>query len=196
MSIGLNSNRSTGSKVSRVYAAGRKAESHVWSYFKVDLVNRKCQCQVTDKAGKVCGRIIAGRNTTNAKVHLKAFHRDTFITVEKKEKETKQHKTALKPAALGQPSDSSPGITKFMKAPQKYANDSFEKQKRDAALVNMVVGCGLPMATVGKPSFREYSNTLDPKYAVPSIGKFNKLVEQKYSQCKKNFLKHCSLQGE
>lgn len=152
------------------------------------MVYRKCQCQVTDKSGKVCGRVIAGKNTTNAKVHLKAFHKDTFIAVEKKEKETKQLKAALKPAAFGQPSDSSPGIAKFMRAQQKYANDSFEKQKRDAALVNMVVGCGLPMTTVGKPSFREYSDSLDPKYAVPSIGKFNKLFQQKYSQCKEKLL--------
>jgi len=187
LSIGSSSIRSTSSN--RIYAAGRKAESHVWSHFKIDLVNRKCQCQVADKSGKVCGRVIAGRNTTNAKVHLKAFHKDTYIVVEKKEKETKQLKAVFKPAAVGQPSDSTPpGIAKFMRAPQKYASDSLDKQKRDAALVNMVVGCGLPMTTVAKPSFREYSNALDPKYAVPSIGKFNKLFEQKYSQCKEKLL--------
>jgi len=171
------------SSSSRIYTAGRRTESQVWSYFKVDLVNKNCECQVVEKSGKLCGRVIAGKNTTNAKAHLKAFHKDTFIALDEKEKESKKRKATVKLAPTpSQPSSSK--ITTFLKAPQKWAKDSSEKHKRDESLVNMVVGCGLPMNTVGKPSFKEFCNVLDPRYQVPSSGKFNKLFEKKYLQCK------------
>lgn len=160
-------------------------------------MNKKCACQVlVDKSGKVCGRVMAGLNSTNVKAHLKAFHKDTFVALEEKEKEreAKQRKVTLIPVIPGQhcdstaTTDSSTKPTNFLKAPQKWAADSFEKKKRDAALVDMVVGCGLPVTTVGKPSFIEFCTTLDPRYEVPSVGKFNKLLNQKYSQCKKQVL--------
>jgi hypothetical protein len=61
----------------------------------------------------------------------------------------------------------------LLKNPRKWLPESFETQKRNGASVNMIVGYGLPMMT-GKASYR-----------VPSVGKFNKLFNDTYEECKK-----------
>ena len=182
-------------RTTRICAAGRKPESKVWSYFKVDQVNKKCECQVLDHSGQVCGRVIVGRNTTNAKVHLKAFHKQKFIALEQEEKEMKKKKVTVSSKAANQGSNSnlttgtgSKTIISMLKEPRKWLPESFEKQKGDSALVNMIVGCGLPMMTVGKPSFKQFCDALDPRYSVPSVGKLGQLFNEKYRACKERLL--------
>jgi len=50
---------SAGASASRIYSAGRKLESAVWEYFKIDTVNNCLECKVIDDAianGKPCGK--------------------------------------------------------------------------------------------------------------------------------------------
>ena len=54
--------------------SGRKRESTVWQHFSHDAVPDKSMCLVSTADGKQCGRMIAGKNTTNLMNHLKFNH--------------------------------------------------------------------------------------------------------------------------
>ena len=54
-----------------LYSWYRKVESSVWNHFSVNYVNNESVC-------KACNRKITGRNSTNAKNHLKSFHRSLY----------------------------------------------------------------------------------------------------------------------
>jgi len=97
---------------------------------------------------------------------------------------------ALQPNTLAQTGQQSgpTTLTTLLKAPRKWDPDSFEKRKRDDALVSMVIGCGLPMTTVEKPTFRDFCTSLDPRYKVPSRGKLNQLFDHKYMHLKKQVI--------
>lgn len=54
---------------------GRKRRNDIWTHFRYIDVEKKTEC-VVEKDGEKCGHKIAGKNTTNLKRHLKAFHND------------------------------------------------------------------------------------------------------------------------
>ena len=114
-------------RTTRINTVGRKPESKVWFYFRVDQVNKKCECQVLDHSGQICGRVIVGRNTTNSKVHRKAFHKQKFIALEQEENEMKKKKVTVssKPANQGSNSNLSTEmgskiIISMLKEPRKW----------------------------------------------------------------------------
>ena len=58
---------------------GRKRRDDIWRHFQYSDVENKTEC-VVDKDGQKCGHKIAGKNTTNLKRHLKAFHNEIQVT--------------------------------------------------------------------------------------------------------------------
>ena len=65
---------------------GRKRRNDIWTHFHYIELEKKTECGV-EKNREKCGHKITGKNTTNLKRHLKAFHneievsRDINITV-------------------------------------------------------------------------------------------------------------------
>ncbi len=47
--------------------SGRKKESAVWEFFNYDAVKDKSCCLAKCKDNKICGKEIAGKNSTNVK---------------------------------------------------------------------------------------------------------------------------------
>ena len=64
--------------------SGRKHESGIWDYFTYNKDTDKSECKVIVKNDKVCGKLVAGKNATNLKAHVRAVaalttpHRPTF----------------------------------------------------------------------------------------------------------------------
>ncbi len=71
--------------------SGRKKENVIWEYFSYDGAQDKSTCQVVvdSTSNKICGRKLAGANTTNLKTHLKTFHRDEFKIMDEKQQTRK-----------------------------------------------------------------------------------------------------------
>ena len=66
--------------------SGRKRESVVWDYYLQDVLNDNSVCRPTMLVNKKpCGRKISGRNCTNARVYLKALHKDAYEELISKE---------------------------------------------------------------------------------------------------------------
>lgn len=62
-----------------VSAAGRKRRDDIWIHFRYMDVEKKTEC-VVKKDGEKCGHKITGKNTTNLKRHLKAFHNEIEVS--------------------------------------------------------------------------------------------------------------------
>jgi hypothetical protein len=58
--------------------------------------------------------------------------------------------------------------------------------KRDQAVLDLVVQCGLPVNTTGSHAFKELVFTLDPKYKPPSNRKMDKLFNTNYTEVTRN----------
>lgn len=58
------------------FVFGRKRRKDIWKNFHYIEVEEKTDC-VVEKDGKKCVHKITGKNTTNLKRHLKAFHNET-----------------------------------------------------------------------------------------------------------------------
>lgn len=71
---------------------GRPKKSPVWDYFHYDQATGKSTCEIvtSKETNAVCGRAIAGKFSTNLKLHLKAMHIDIYRDVLKKEKDIKE----------------------------------------------------------------------------------------------------------
>lgn len=164
----------------RVYAPGRKVESTVWNYFTIDYVKNECVC-------KSCNRKITGRNSTNAKNHLKSFHRSLYECTQLDDENLKLKKTKIQqvrksPCASG--SAVVGGIASLLKVKplSKWGPDSSQKKSKDDALIKMFVECGVPFNVIRKEAFRHFCTTLDAKYSVPSNKKLVQLAIAKYQQ--------------
>ena len=75
--------------------SGRKRESAVWDFFKIDEGNDRSVCQVAKK-DKICGKPLHGKNSTNATANLKRSHPDEFSSYESKEKEKEVLKNKMR----------------------------------------------------------------------------------------------------
>ena len=178
----------------RVYAAGRKQESVVRDYFKQDVVSNTSECKVVKEGGTVCGRIFSGRNSTNAKVHLKSYHKSEYAEFLKKEALLSTHtesKNKTRPIASMSGGNaaheaSTSNLKNYIREPKTWSAESTESKNRDDALVRMVIDCGLPMSIVEKESFKQFCKALDDKYRVPARKKLNMLFQTKFNNCVEN----------
>jgi hypothetical protein len=64
--------------------SGRKRESGIWDYFTYNKDTDKSECKVIAKSDKVCGKLVAGKNATNLKAHVRAVHPSVYAEFEKK----------------------------------------------------------------------------------------------------------------
>ena len=62
-----------------MFATGRKRRQDIWTHFCYKDVEKKPEC-VVEKDGEKCGHKITGKNTTNLKRHLKAFHNEIEVS--------------------------------------------------------------------------------------------------------------------
>ena len=58
--------------------SGRKRGSHVWTYFKYDEKQDKSRCIVVSSNGSTCDVLVATKNPTNLKNHLRKHHKDIY----------------------------------------------------------------------------------------------------------------------
>ena len=157
--------------------SGRKKESVVWDYFAYDAVLDKSTCNVIvdEDSGRKCGWNIAGKNSTNVKVHLKTAHRRIFDDVAKRDADNKLQ-TANKvdvcsTSAASTSSDSKQGnITSFMRKPAAWPAESAEAVRRDSKLAKFFTSTGLPRRLVEGAAFREFCHSMDPRFSVPGDG--------------------------
>ena len=62
--------------------SGRKKDCTVWEFFKYSLSKEKSVCcVVNEKTGENCNAEISGKNPTNLKRHLQAFHKEANESV-------------------------------------------------------------------------------------------------------------------
>ena len=136
----------------------------MWNHFSVNYVNNESVC-------KACNRKIAGRNSTNAKNHLKSFHRSLYDQCTQlddanlKSKKTKIHLHESSRSGCGVVG----GIGNLLnnvkdKSLNKWAPDSSQKKNKDEALIKMIIECDLPFHVIQKDAFKNFCTTLDPKY--------------------------------
>jgi len=76
--------------------SGRKKESSVWDYFSHNAITNKCRCTVLDDKGDECGFEMAGKKTSNLKLHIKAKHPAVFIFIDKDDKRKQSDVTVNK----------------------------------------------------------------------------------------------------
>jgi hypothetical protein len=67
--------------------SGRKRDSSVWEYFVYDEHSNKSRCTVLNAKGEECGFQMAGKRTSNLKVHMKARHEAAYSQLQKSEME-------------------------------------------------------------------------------------------------------------
>jgi hypothetical protein len=67
--------------------SGRKRASQVWQYFNYDEGRRKSTCILRTEKGTQCGKLIATKNPTNLKNHLRHHHPKVYDEVTKNERE-------------------------------------------------------------------------------------------------------------
>ena len=194
-----SANNAKSISVQRIYAAGRKVESLVWDddYFKYDAVTNTAICQVLGDDRKPCGKQLIGRISTNAKTHLRTLHKTAYTEFMVKEEERSRQrlkmKTKVSPFAISSrssnsESDLTPTITSYFRTPSQnpYPPQSAEALKRDQAVLDLVVQCGLPVNTIGSHAFKKLCFTLDPKYEPPSNRKMDKLFNTSYAEVTRN----------
>jgi len=131
-----------------------------------------------------------GRNSTNAKTHLRSIHKEVFTDFLTKEDEQNRLKMKIstETKASSFATNSSAGSSQLMitsmlgnrNSGNSYLPKSAEALKRDQAVLNFVVQCGLPVNTNGSDGFKHLCITLDPKYNPPSNQKLDTLFQTRY----------------
>jgi len=76
--------------------SGRKRASCVWRYFKYDEKQDKSRCIVVSSNGSACDVLVATKNATNLKNHLRKHHKDIYKELEDIEKEQKEQSSSSK----------------------------------------------------------------------------------------------------
>lgn len=132
----------------KIGRSGRHRESGVWQFYSFDNGTRKSKCTA-------CGRLIAGKNPTNLKSHLKSNHKDRFSQLEvleadfkKKQDKARKMKEAAK---LSSTLSSSGKLEKYFGTGGKkdtWPKQSKECKYRDASLALFTAVSGVPTRIV------------------------------------------------
>jgi hypothetical protein len=168
--------------------SGRKRDSTVWQHFSHDAVPNKSKCLVSTADGKQCGRMIAGKNTTNLMNHLKFNHASVHKEVVDAESAKKLAATTSKndesSPAMPNSSMQQQSLSSCLRKPSVWARDSHEAKCRDQQLAKMIVSSGIQVRIVENQQFVEFCKILDPKYCVPGRTKINRQLKDNYEDCR------------
>jgi hypothetical protein len=74
--------------------SGIKKESSVWDFFSYNATTSKSRCTVLNDKGDECGFQMAGKRTSNLKLHIKAKHPSVFSVIEKDDEQKSCKKKA------------------------------------------------------------------------------------------------------
>ena len=145
------------------------ATSLVWKLAKVVSVTTdkgkedKVQCEICKKHFSY-----SGSSTTNIGNHLTKKHVTEWNQVMEKEKK------------------SQPLIAEFQVT--KYASDFPKYTEITEKLTNSIIKYFLPIGIVYSPNFKELLHSLNPKYVVPGVEHFKKLILKQYEEKKVLFI--------
>jgi hypothetical protein len=155
----------------KIGRSGRQRESGVWQFYSFDNGTRKSKCTA-------CGRLIAGKNPTNLKSHLKSSHKDRFSELEVVEAEfsrkREKNRKSKEGAKLSSAAVSRSNIDKYFGVQVKkdsWPKHSRECKNRDTSLALFTAVSGVPTRIVDSVEFRSFCSVLDPKYVVPGSKK-------------------------
>jgi hypothetical protein len=149
--------------------AGRKQESDIWDYFEYHKDADKSKCIVVLKSDKICGAMLAKKNPTNLKTHLRCFHPEQFKlfaaadSARKCAKEQQKadgdvsHKKEI-PLPLNQ------FISMKQEAASSWAQDSLQYKTKLDSVLDMLIMTGMPVTTVDNESFHDMIKALDSKF--------------------------------
>ena len=146
--------------------AGRPKTSGVWDYFKYHLETRCSECIVVGTTA-VCGKRIAGRNPTNLKAHLQAFHKETYNELRQKEDALLFSRKPLPTLQGSSGSSGSGSIRAFLSQPKVYPSQSDQHKARVRALAIIIAETSIPTTFSATDAFRSFCKVMDPKFAVP-----------------------------
>jgi len=132
---------------------GRQRESPIWKHFVYDAATNKSRCMVLlsgpDAAERECGRLLAGKNPTNLKVHLKTFHAAMFTKVSSKSPSTSKS-TRPEPSTSTSTAVTHQRMEQFTVKPQTAT----EIARHNELLLNMFIGTGISTRVIDHPDFR------------------------------------------
>ncbi|CAI5697249.1 uncharacterized protein LOC109195782 [Oreochromis niloticus] len=165
---------------------GRKRQSPIWDYFEYDSVLDKSKCLVMER-DKICGTFLKGKNPTNLKVHLKSLHKKANLAYLEKVRENAQAscpETEANPRqGSGMHAETTPQKTLmqcFQRRPDGcWLVNSQEHHKREEALVNMFIETGISTQLCESIAFKNFSNSLEPKFRTPGAARVNCLIGAK-----------------
>nr|XP_023672297.1 zinc finger BED domain-containing protein 1-like [Paramormyrops kingsleyae] len=149
--------------------AGRKRRSDLWTHFLYIEVEKKTECLV-EKNGKKCGHRMSGKNTTNLKRHLKAFHNDIQFP-----------ETASVKKVLCKKMDK-PTIAQDFFATRRYNDNSSEQRTKEEGIAQWIGRTGLPAHMVEDEEFIAMMAKMDKKFKVPKRRKVLNLIEKMYNE--------------
>ncbi|KAK0152186.1 Zinc finger BED domain-containing protein 1 [Merluccius polli] len=150
---------------------GRKRRNDIWKNFNYIQLEKKTEC-VVQKDGEKCGHKIAGKNTTNLKRHLKAFHSEIEIPEVAPVKQT-PHKKVDNPSVQDF----------FATTTRKYYSDKSREQRTKEDGIALWIGrTGLPARIVEDEDFVAMMSKMDAKFQVPKRHKILNLIDKMYKE--------------
>ena len=156
---------------------GRKRESSVWQYFQYLDGKKKSKCLVNDGKEKLCGFEVAGKNTTNLKMHLHTHHADVYADVCDKEddkkktvKRKREHEDGSDTSTAGSSQACSQTLVECVnRRTTTWSKDSQEYKYRLDGVIQMLISSGRPVTMVDEADYRESMRRCDPKFVIPGI---------------------------
>lgn len=146
--------------------SGRKKDCTVWEFFKYSLSKEKSVCcVVNEKTGENCNAEISGKNPTNLKRHLQAFHKEAneiMKTGDGERELTKKKKNDTEDVRNSQTI-----VDCLRKNKTSWPVGSVEHMSRQNAMVDMVIDSACPVNFVNNTKFKEFCSSLDAKFRVP-----------------------------
>jgi len=150
--------------LSKLNLGGRPKTSGVGEYFKFTIDQGNSEC-VVDVGTKPCGKKFSGRNPTNLKTHLSAFHKEAFAALTSKENAIKSEREAKASSNRRQSSTSSgsTSIKEFMIKPATYAKDTEQHRTRARGLAKLIAASGVSTLLPTTDAFKDFCKLMDPK---------------------------------
>ena len=157
--------------MSKSVSGGRPKSSGVWDYFKYDVNKNQTQCMivVSTKSNNVCGKVITGRNPTNLKSHMQAFHKSTVYRIQGERdsvKEQSSRSSTCRKICITC-DDAADHSLHESERTRHFTVHSDQYKTRVRALARMVVETGMPSTYASSESFRVFCQVLDRKFIVP-----------------------------
>lgn len=165
---------------------GRKRQSPVWDYFEYDREADKSKCLVVESGFKICGVFLKGKNPTNLKVHLRSSHKSAnceYLDKVASLSNPPERDAACLPGG-GTVKEETINDSFHQRANNYWLMNTREHQKREDALVNMLIETGMSTRLCDSMAFKKFILSLEPKFKSPGAARVNKLIEGKLEKAK------------